>query len=102
MELRAAIEALQYLEEPSSVRLHSDSAFLTSAMNKGWLTNWERNGWKKADKKPVKNADLWQKLLELSRLHEVEWVKVEGHAGNPGNERCDALVQVAIERGRWR
>lgn len=102
MELRAAIQALRHLKEPSSVRLHSDSAYLTKAMSKGWLINWKRNGWKKADKKPVKNADLWRELLELSRLHEVEWVKVKGHAGNPGNERCDALVQVAIEQGQRR
>jgi ribonuclease HI len=92
MELRAAVEGLQYLKEPSRVRLYSDSAYLLNAMNKGWLTRWERNGWKTANKKPVKNADLWRDLLALTRCHSVEWVKVKGHAGNPGNERCDALV----------
>ena len=102
MELRAAIEGLQYLKEPSRVRLYSDSAYLLNAMNEGWLANWESNGWKTAKKTPVKNADLWRNLLELARIHEVEWVKVKGHAGNPGNERCDALGKLAMDRGRQR
>jgi ribonuclease HI len=102
MELRAAIEGLRHLKEPSRVRLYSDSAYLLNAMNEGWLARWEQNGWKTAKKKPVKNTDLWRELLELTRIHEVEWVKVKGHAGNPGNERCDALVQIAIDRGRYR
>jgi ribonuclease HI len=102
MELRAAIEGLRYLKEPSRVRLYSDSTYLLNAMNKGWLVKWERNGWKTADKKPVKNADLWRELLELSRIHAVRWVKVKGHVGNPGNERCDALVKLAMNRERRR
>jgi ribonuclease HI len=100
MELQAAIEGLRCLKESSRVRLYSDSAYLLNAMNKGWLTNWEKNNWKKADKKPVKNADLWRQLLELARIHEVKWMKVKGHAGNPGNERCDVLVKLAMNRGR--
>lgn len=100
MELRAAIEGLRYLKEPARVRLYSDSAYLLNAMNKGWLIRWEQNGWKKADKKPVKNTDLWRELLGLSRFHEVKWVKVKGHAGNPGNERCDALVRLAMDQAR--
>jgi ribonuclease HI len=98
MELRAAIEGLRYLKDPTQVKLYSDSAYVLNAMNEGWLVKWEQNGWKKSDKKPVKNADLWQELLGLSRLHEVEWIKVAGHAGNPGNERCHTLVQLAIHR----
>jgi ribonuclease HI len=100
MELRAAIEGLRYLKEPSRVTLSSDSAYLLNAMNEGWLVNWERNGWKTTKKKPVKNADLWRQLLELARIHEVKWMKVKGHAGNPGNERCDVLVKLAMNRGR--
>jgi ribonuclease HI len=95
MELRAAIEGLRRVRRPSRVRLHSDSAYLLRAMNEGWLSGWERNGFRKADNKPVKNADLWRKLSEVARPHEVEWVKVKG---NPGNERCHALVQLAIDR----
>ncbi len=102
MELRAAIEGLRYLKAQSRVRLYSDSAYLLNAMNEGWLVKWESNGWKTAKKKPVKNAGLWRELLELARIHEVKWVKVKGHAGNPGNERCDALVKLAMDRGRQR
>lgn len=103
MELRAAIEGLRCLKEPSRVRLYSDSVYLLNALNEGWLVKWESNGWKTAKKTPVKNADLWRELLGLSRFHKVEWVKVKGHAGNPGNERCDALVRIAMDRGRrWR
>lgn len=101
MELRAAIEGLQHLQDPTRVRLYSYSAYLLNAMNEGWLVKWEQTGWKKADKKPVKNADLWEELLDLTRFHEVEWIKVAGHTGNPGNERAHALVQLAIDRRRW-
>jgi ribonuclease HI len=102
MEVRAAIEGLQSLKEPSRVRLYSDSAYLLNAMNEGWLSNWESNGWKTAKKKAVKNAGLWQELLDLAKPHAVKWVKVKGHAGNPGNERCDALVKLAMNRERRR
>lgn len=99
MELRAAIEGLRHLKAPSRVRLHSDSAYLLNPPKKGWLAGWEKNGWKKADKKPVKNVDLWRDLLEVARPHEVEWVKVKGHSGVGANERCHSLVQQAIRRG---
>jgi ribonuclease HI len=98
MELRAAIEALRALEEPSKVRLFSDSAYLINCMNEGWYLNWERNGWKNSKKKPVENANLWRELLELARYHEVKWIKIDGHAGIGANERCHALVQLAISR----
>lgn len=99
MELRAAIEGLRHVKAASRVKLHSDSAYLIDTMNKGWLAGWEKNGWKKADKKPVKNVDLWRELLEAVGPHEVEWVKVRGHSGVGANERCHSLVQLAIQRG---
>lgn len=99
MELQAAIEALKALEEPRRVKLHSDSAYLVNAFHEGWVYNWERNGWRKADKKPVQNADLWRELLALTERHQVKLMKVTGHAGVPANERCHNLVQVAMDRG---
>ncbi len=98
MELRAAIEALKALEEPSKVRLFSDSSYLVDAFNKGWLPKWERNGWKTSAKKPVKNVGLWRELAALTRKHDVRFVKIDGHAGIAANERCHALVQLAISR----
>jgi ribonuclease HI len=99
MELRAAIEGLEYLEQPSQVRLYSDSAYLINGMNQRWHLKWEQNGWKTANRKPVKNAKLWKELVELSRFHTVTWMKVRGHAGIPANERCDALVRLEMARG---
>ncbi len=99
MELRAAIEGLEYLEQPSQVRLYSDSAYLINGMNQRWHLKWEQNGWKTANKKPVKNADLWEEVVRLSRHHTVEWIKVRGHAGIGANERCDALVRLEMARG---
>jgi ribonuclease HI len=96
MELRAAIEGLRSLGSPSRVRIYSDSAYLINAFKEEWLDGWERNGWRKANKKPVMNTDLWKELLQVTSPHEVEWIKVEGHAGNTANERCHQLVQVAI------
>jgi ribonuclease HI len=93
MELKAAIEGLKALKAPSRVRLFSDSAYLVNAFEKGWVSKWEHNGWRNAKKKPVENQDLWRELVKVSRLHDVEWVKVAGHAGIPANERCHALVQ---------
>jgi ribonuclease HI len=98
MELRAAIEGLGFLEQPSQVRLYSDSAYLINGMKQRWHLKWEQNGWKTANKKPVKNDDLWKELVELSRFHTVTWMKVRGHAGIGANERCDALVRLEIAR----
>lgn len=98
MELQTAIQGLRHLNAPSRVRLYSDSAYLLDAVNKGWLTAWEENGWKKADKKPVKNVDLWRELLEAAETHEVKWLKVRGHSGHPANDRCHELVQQAISQ----
>jgi ribonuclease HI len=97
MEIRAAIEGLRSLRRPSRVRIYSDSAYLINPFRERWLDGWQRNGWRKANKKPVMNADLWKELLQVVSPHEVEWIKVEGHAGIGANERCHQLVQFAID-----
>ncbi len=91
MELMAAIQALESLTRPVPVRLHTDSTYLRNGISK-WLPGWKRNGWLTAEKQPVKNADLWQRLDAVVRRHDVEWRWVRGHAGNEGNERADALA----------
>lgn len=92
MELTAAIMGLSALKEPCKVRLVTDSKYVADGITKGWAQSWQKNGWRKADKKPALNPDLWEKLLELIKIHNVtiEWVK--GHAGHPENERCDQLA----------
>lgn len=92
MELTAAIEGLSALKEPCKVRLVTDSKYVADGITKGWAESWKANGWRKADKKPALNSDLWEKLLELIVTNEVtiDWVK--GHAGHPENERCDRLA----------
>ena len=102
MELRAAIEALRALRQPCRIRLHSDSAYLINCFQQRWYENWIRNGWKNRSKKPVENRDLWEELLRLSAVHDVEWVKVAGHAGDPLNERCDELARKAVEKSSGR
>ena len=96
MELMAAIQALEALRRPARVSLHTDSKYLLDGITK-WLPGWQRNGWKTAAKKPVKNEDLWRRLVEAMRPHDVSWVWVKGHAGDPGNERADALARRGIE-----
>lgn len=96
MELTAAVEALNALKEPCWVELYSDSAYLINAFEQNWLTRWQINGWQNSQKKPVENRDLWMKLLELSSIHQVKWIKVKGHSGNLNNERCDQLARKAI------
>jgi ribonuclease HI len=91
MELMAAIQALESLTRSATVRLHTDSAYLRNGITK-WLPVWKRNGWKTADKRPVKNADLWQRLDAAADRHDVDWRWVKGHAGTAGNERADALA----------
>ncbi len=92
MELTAAIMGLSALKEPCKVRLVTDSKYVADGITKGWAESWQKNNWRKADKKPALNPDLWEKLLELIKIHDVtiEWVK--GHAGHPENERCDRLA----------
>lgn len=98
MELTAAIEALTLLKQPCCVDLYTDSAYLFNAYEQGWIFNWVKNGWKKADKKPVENMDLWQKLLELTRIHTVSFHKVKGHSDNEYNNLCDQLATGEIKR----
>ena len=96
MELQAVIGALQVLKEPCRVSLHTDSSYVANAINEGWLTNWIRKGWKTAGKKPVKNRELWQALLPLLEKHDVEFIKVKGHADDELNNRVDRLAVDAI------
>jgi len=91
MEMTAAIEALKALKRPCKIRLHTDSQYLKNGITT-WIKNWKRNGWRTADRKPVKNVDLWQSLEAELETHDVHWVWVKGHAGNDGNERADALA----------
>ena len=96
MELSAVIEALKLLKYPCNVSLYSDSAYVVNAFAQNWIRNWERNNWKTSDKKEVKNKELWQQLLELTRIHKVTFIKVKGHADNEFNNRCDELARKAI------
>ncbi|MEM7279518.1 MAG: ribonuclease HI [Pseudomonadota bacterium] len=96
MELLAAIEALNALRRPSQVELYTDSVYVRSGITE-WMANWKRRGWKTAAKKPVKNQDLWQALDAAALKHEVNWHWVKGHAGDPGNERADALANRGID-----
>ncbi len=93
MELTAVIEALNCLKEPCKVTLTTDSKYVSDGIGKGWAESWQQNGWRKADKKPALNTDLWEKLLELLKVHDVTINWVKGHAGHPENERC---VELAV------
>lgn len=96
MELLAAISALEALKRPSEVLLYTDSEYLRKGILE-WLENWKRRGWKTAAKKPVKNADLWQRLDQAVSSHQIDWRWVKGHSGNPGNERADQLANRGVE-----
>ena len=96
MELMAVIQGLSKLKYPCEVEIYSDSAYVVNAFNQNWLDSWEKNGWRKADNKPVLNADLWQSLLALTRVHTVQFRKVKGHSDNELNNRCDELARAAI------
>ncbi|MGL4487949.1 MAG: ribonuclease HI [Rhizobiaceae bacterium] len=96
MELMAAISALRALKEPCKVDLYTDSSYVRDGIGK-WMIGWKRNGWKTADKKPVKNAELWQMLDEARKAHAVEWHWIKGHAGHPENERADELARAGME-----
>jgi ribonuclease HI len=96
MELQAVIEALNALKRPAQVRLYTDSQYVRRGILE-WLPQWKARGWKTADRKPVKNQDLWQQLETAAAPHRIEWHWVPGHAGVPGNERCDALANAAID-----
>jgi ribonuclease HI len=92
MELMAAISALEALSRPCRVELHTDSQYLRGGVT-GWIHNWKRNGWRTADKKPVKNDDLWRRLDEAATRHDIDWRWVKGHAGHDMNERADELAR---------
>lgn len=96
MELTAVIEGLKLLKFPCKVKLYSDSAYVVNAFNQKWIYGWLKNGWKNSSKEPVKNKELWQELYELTKIHEVEFIKVKGHADNEYNNRCDELARNAI------
>ncbi len=99
MELIGAIEGLKALKRSCQVRVTTDSQYLKKGMTE-WLDGWVKKGWKNSQKKPVANRDLWEQLLELQGIHQIEWCWVKGHAGHPENERCDELARAAIELGR--
>ena len=99
MELMAAIEALKALKKPCRVDLYTDSNYVRDGITK-WIHGWRRNGWKTADKKPVKNAELWQTLLDACAPHRIDWHWVKGHAGHPENERADAIACAEAEARR--
>jgi len=98
MEMRAVIEALKALNQPCHVKVHSDSALIVNAFKQGWIDSWQKRGWKKSDKKPVENQDLWKEMLSAMKPHEVEWIKVKGHSDNVRNNRVDALAVEASQK----
>ena len=97
MEMMAAISALEALKRPCVVNIYTDSSYVRDGITK-WIFGWQKRGWKTADKKPVKNVELWQRLLKALEPHQVEWHWVKGHAGHPENERCDELARLAVPR----
>ena len=96
MELTAVIRALEALKRGVSARVHTDSEYVVRGINE-WLPNWKARGWRTADRKPVKNQDLWEQLDAAAARHDIEWKWVKGHSGVPGNERVDALANAAID-----
>lgn len=98
MELVAVIMGLRALKEPCEVEIYSDSAYVINAFKEDWITPWQLNGWKTANKKPVKNVELWQELLTLCEKHNISWNKVKGHADNERNNRCDFLATSEIAK----
>ena len=100
MELLAVISGLEALKEPCRVELYSDSKYVIDGLSKGWAASWRKNGWRKADKKPALNPDLWEKLLNLVEKHELSYHWVKGHADNPYNNRCDELAVAQTQKHR--
>ncbi len=98
MELTAVISALKVLKEPCEVTLTTDSKYVCDAVLQNWVYSWQANGWKKSNKKPALNVDLWEQLLELLEIHKVQFVWVKGHDGHPENERCDKLAVIETEK----
>lgn len=100
MELMGVIRGFEELNKPCRVHVLTDSQYVVNAFNKGWLDNWQANGWRGSDKKPVKNTELWQRLLGAVQGHEYSFEWIKGHAGHPENERCDKLATDAADRIR--
>jgi ribonuclease HI len=99
MELLAAIRGLEALKSTAvAVELYSDSAYLVNAVQNGWIANWQRNGWRTADKKDVKNRDLWERLIALNTKYSPKYIKVKGHSDNPHNNRCDEMAVAEIKK----
>lgn len=98
MELGSVIEALRMLKYPCKVKLYSDSQYVVEAINSKWIDSWQKNGWKTAAKKEVKNIELWKHLLELINVHDVHFIKVKGHSDNKYNNRCDELANEAMDK----
>ena len=99
MELLAAIRGLEALTKPCRVQLHTDSIYVRDGITK-WIHNWQRNGWRTSDRKPVKNAELWQELIDAAAPHRIEWHWVKGHSGHPENDRVDALACAEADEQR--
>ena len=97
MELTAVIEALRLVKRPCKIKIYSDSAYVVNGFLQGWIYNWIKKKWKTADGKPVKNKDLWEELYKFTKIHEIEFIKVKGHADNEYNNRCDELARGAID-----
>ncbi|NIZ00300.1 ribonuclease HI [Thalassospira lucentensis] len=97
MEMMAAISALEALKRPCIINIYTDSSYVRDGITK-WIFGWQKRGWKTADKKPVKNVELWKRMLEALKPHQVEWHWVKGHAGHPENERCDELARMAVPK----
>ncbi|MBQ4245232.1 MAG: ribonuclease HI [Clostridia bacterium] len=97
MELTALISALKKLKEKCEITIYTDSKYIADAFNEGWVSKWILSGWRKADKSPVLNVELWQELVELINVHEFELIWVKGHAGHPENERCDKLATTQAD-----
>ena len=100
MELLGVITALECLRVPCLVDVYSDSKYVVSAFNENWIESWQKNGWKTASKQPVKNRELWERLLKAMEPHTVTYHWVKGHAGHPENERCDILATSAADAAR--
>ncbi len=99
MELTAVIRALSAVKRPCPIIIHLDSSYVKDGITR-WIHGWKKNGWRTADKKPVKNGELWQELDRLVSQHQIDWHWVKGHAGDPGNEKADALANLGVEAAR--
>ena len=98
MEMMGVIAALEALRRPCQIDLYTDSQYVVNAFEKGWIRNWQKNGWKTASKEPVKNKELWERMLKAASGHDLTFHWVKGHAGHPENERCDKLATEAADR----